>query len=220
MLALFFVAAGLCHLLLLLLTLRLRSDAVVWIVRALLLGLIADNTILAISNTSMDEGWYFGASWLRYAAHVILLPPLAFAALVLAARSGLGWADTNVARWLCLSFVIVGIWVGMVTEMAGLELVRESLLGHERFVSADAMPPVATIATNLVVLFLSAQVWRRAKWPWLFAAALLILLANGASAGKAWGIISGNLAEVVFLSGWVASLYRFPKDGIRHGLEE
>ncbi|MGI9238786.1 MAG: hypothetical protein ACR2QZ_15410, partial [Woeseiaceae bacterium] len=109
----------------------------------------------------------------------------------------------------CLLFVAAAVAFGLVTEVIDLVLVRETLFGHDRYVSADASPPLATIAVNFVVLFLSAAIWRKAAWPWLLAAAVFILLVNGLSVGNDWGILAGNLAEIVFLVGWVATLFHF-----------
>ncbi|MGI9235781.1 MAG: hypothetical protein ACR2QZ_00195 [Woeseiaceae bacterium] len=209
MLSLFFAPATAIHVLMLLITLRLRAGAAEWIVRIMVLGLIWDNTILAISPIAFEESWYRGASWLRYFVHVVFLPPLAFAALVVARRAGVEWAATNTATWSSLLFVVIAVSFGLVTEVVDLALVRETLFGHDRYVSADASPPLATIAVNLVVLFLSAVIWRRAAWPWLLAAAVFILLVNGLSVGNDWSILAGNLAEIVFLAGWVATLFHF-----------
>lgn len=212
MLSMVFVSAAAVHILILLSTLRLRAGGAEWIVRLLLLGLVADNLILALGGIAFDAPWYYGASWLRYFAHVLLLPPLALAALLLAQRAGLSWSGMPVARWAIGVFVVAAILVGLGTEIVNLELVKETLFGHDRYVSADAMPPIATILTNLVVLVIAGAIWRQAGWTWLFLAALAILLVNGSSAGKEWGIIAGNLAEIVFLVGWVVTLYRFPPE--------
>ncbi|MGI9225908.1 MAG: hypothetical protein ACR2QX_15595 [Woeseiaceae bacterium] len=206
MVSAFFALAATAHVAFLLLTMRIRAGGAEWIVRLLLLGLIADNVILALSALAFEQSWYHGASWLRYIAHVLLLPPLAYAALLLAQRAGIEWATQSPARWACIAFVVVAILFGLGTEIADLQLVQASLFGHDRYVSADAMPPIATILTNVVILVLSAAVWRKVGWPWLFLPALTILLVNGAAAGQDWGIIAGNLAEIVFLAGWVASL--------------
>jgi len=209
MLSLFFAAAAAIHTLMLLLTLRLRGDAAEWIVRLLLLGLVWDNSILALSSIAFEAPWYYNASWLRYLVHVLLLPPLAFAALKLVGRAGIEWATTDPARWTVLIFVTVAVCFGFVTEIADLALVRESLLGHDRYVSVDTMPPIATITTNVVVIGLAAVTWRRAGWPWLLIAAVIIFAVNGASAGKEWSILTGNLAEILFLAAWVSSLLKF-----------
>jgi hypothetical protein len=208
-LELFFAAVAAIHALLLLSTLRFRADTAEWLVRTLLLALIYDNVVLALSAREFDQAWYYNASWLRYGLHVVVLPPLVIAALQLAARAGVAWANRAPALIAACLFAAVGLAVGAITELVGLELVREVAFGHERLASADSMPPLATILTNIVVLVIAAFIWRASGWPWLFFAAITIFLVNGALAGSTWSIIGGNLAEVVFATGWVATLWRF-----------
>ena len=205
---LFFTAAAI-HATLLVLSFRFRAGVPEWLVRALLVGLIADNLVLAAGQLYFDESWYQSASWVRYLAHVLLLPPLAFAALTILQRAGVAWAQSGVARASVLFFVVAAIATGFVTEIANLELVRETLFGHDRYASAHAAPPVATIATNLVILGMAVVLWRKAGWPWLFVASLTIFVVNGATATMAWGIVAGNLAEIVFVGGWLATLLHF-----------
>lgn len=180
-----------------------------WLVRALLVALLYDNSILALSGVASEANWYYGASWGRYFAHVVVLPPLVLSALLILHRAGIRWAGSGSAKLLGTMFTVLGIGFGFVTEIVGLELVREELWQHARFVSAHASPPLATIVTNAIVLVFSAILWRRTGWPWLFSAALLIFLVNGGSVGFEWGIVAGNLAEVVFASAWVFTLARF-----------
>ncbi|MCH9695372.1 MAG: hypothetical protein K0U72_12750 [Gammaproteobacteria bacterium] len=208
-LELFFAAIALIHAMLLLWTLRTRADTAEWLVRTLLLALMYDNIVLAFGTREFDQAWYYSASWLRYGMHVLVLPPLVIAALQLANRSGVLWANRRLVIMASLLFVAAGLAIGIVTELLGLELVRETLFGHVRFVSADSMPPIATILTNIVVLIIAACIWRIAAWPWLFLGALTIFLVNGVSAGMPWSIVSGNLAEVLFAAGWVLTLQRF-----------
>jgi len=212
MLWILFFAIAAVHSTLLLLSFRLQGGTPEWLLRALLVGLVADNLILSAGHFAIDDAWYFSASWLRFLAHVVLLPPLVYAALVVLQRAGVTWAKTDVARLLCLLFVVGAIAFGFVTELADLELVRETLYGHSRYASAHAAPPIATILTNIVILGMAAALWRVTSWPWLFAAAVTILTINGATATMEWGIVAGNLAEIVFVVGWLATLYRFRAD--------
>lgn len=208
-----FALLAAAHFSLMLATSRALNNAETWIVRALLLGLCFDNTVLALGVSSNNETWYYGASEIRYAMHVFVLPPLVLAALRLAGRAGIAGLESRYALLTGLTFAVAAIAFGFVTELANLELIRESLGDHVRLVSADAMLPLATIVTNLVLLVLTAYLWRRSGWPWLFAATLSIFLINGGLAGSEWGIVAGNLAEVVFALAWVAALLHFNSRG-------
>ncbi len=98
----------------------------------------------------------------------------------------------------------------MTVDVIGIELVTDTLYGHSRLVSADSMPPFATITLNVLLLGIGANLWWRARWPWLFAGSLAIFVVNAATAGQEWSILAGNLAELAFAASWLATLHRYP----------
>ena len=205
-----FALAAAAHLYMLFRVLRLRLGAPEVIVAFLFTALAFDNLVLLFGDLVLGTGSFEIASWARYGAHVAVLPFLVQAARMVAVRANVvsaGNALVNVAAWVA---VAAGIAWGIATELVGLVLVEAELLGHVRLVSADAHPPLATILTNIIVLGFAIAIWRRSGWPWLFAAALFIFLVNGASATSEYGLLAGNLAEVVFAFGWLATLRRFP----------
>ncbi len=209
MLALLFATAALLHAAMFALSFRLKAGLPEWLVRLLFVGLMLDNTILALGAFAIDQPWYYDLSLVRYVAHVLILPPLVTAASGTLVRAGVEWAamkSVQAAIWL---FVLGAISFGYATELSGLQLVQETLFGHTRYVSAHASPPLATILTNLVLLTIAAILWKRAGWRWAFAGSLLIFVVNGASAGSDWGIVAGNIAEILFVASWLATLFRF-----------
>ena len=212
MLWIVFTVVAAIHIAFLVLSLRLRAGLADWLVRALLLGMIADNVIVAAGAFAFDASWYPAASSARFYAHVILLPPLVLAALDLLNRIGSEWGSSSALRALALVFVVAAIGWGYVTELSGLELQAETVMGHTRYVSTHAAPPLATIATNLVLLVLAGFLWKGGSWPWLSLATIAIFVVNGATAMSDYGVVAGNLAETVFAAGWIASLYRFRVD--------
>ena len=209
-LTLLFTFAMTVHLVLLIATIRLPANWPEWIVRALLLGLFIDNITLALSGLGLGSDWYVAANHLRYFAHAAVLPLLLIAGVLLARRADVRWAANSKVVAVAVVLATAGVLFGLATEVFGLQLVPESLYGHTRLVSSSNLPPIATILTNVLLLPIGVAIWRNGGWPWLFAVALLILLVNGATATKDWGIISGNLTEIVFAIGWVATLRRFP----------
>ena len=209
-LTLLFALAATVHLALLISTARLRAGLAEWIVRALLLGLLVDNISLALSPVGLGSDWYVAANYLRYIAHAVVLPLLLVAGVLLARRAGVRWLEGSGVLLAAGVLAVIGILFGLATEVFGLMLVPETLFGHTRLVSSSNLPPVATILTNILLLPVGVAIWRSSAWPWLFAVTLLILLVNGATAARDWGVISGNLVEIVFALGWLATLRRFP----------
>ena len=206
----FFLATALL-LAMLVASFRLNAGVPEWLWRLLICGLIYDNVVIGLGPAAIGESWYEFASGMRYLTHVIVLPPLVVAALFIARRTGAEWARGRTAFLMAGIFVVAAIDFGIVTEIAGLQLVPETLYGHERLVSAQASLPLATIATHVVILCVGAAIWRRTGWANLFAAALAILLVSGATAGQPWGILASSLIEVVYAYGWLLTLRRFPR---------
>ena len=211
-LSLLFLGVALLHAILLSLALRLNAGLAEWLVRLLLLGLLLDNTILGMSGAVFDWTGYYPLGGLRYVLHAIVLPPMVLAGIEILRRAGVAWAGTRLSRYAGLAFALAAILYGLLTEVAGLEMKVATLWEHRRYVSVDSMPPVATILTNFIVIILAAVLWRRSGWPWLFAGALFIFVVNAALGAREFGIVAGNLAEVVFALTWVATLYRFRPD--------
>ncbi len=73
------------------------------------------------------------------------------------------------------------------------------VFGHLRLTSLSELPPLGTIAVNLMLIPLGFILWRRTGWPLLFGGALFILLVNGTAAAEPWGYLAGNGAGVVFI---------------------
>ena len=169
------------------------------ILRLLLAGMIYDNLMLTLGNAGVGSAWYAAASSGRFVLHAILLPlliPFALSALracavPIAERRGLVLACWAVAAaaWA------YGLWF----DVGGLALTPAEALGHLRLTSAAALPPLGTIAVNLLLALLAYLLWRSADWPLLLIASLLMLLLNGAVGGRDWGYLAGNGAEVAFM---------------------
>ena len=209
MLEVLFSLAAIAHLALLYISFRYPGAPEVWLVRLLLCGLILDNVLLALATIAINEDWYVAATIIRYTAHALLLPPLVVAGTLLARRAGVGMAAHALALPAAVLLALAGMAYGVAMESLNHEFVRETLYGHVRLVSVDAAPPLATILTNVVLLGISAAIWRASGWKWLFLGILQIFIINGATATQDWSIISGNLAEIFFAVSWIATLGYF-----------
>ncbi|GLP96957.1 hypothetical protein GCM10007895_22630 [Paraferrimonas sedimenticola] len=176
-----------------------------WLLWALMAGMLFDNSMQAIGNWTIDSDWYQPLSRLRWAAHVLVLPFLSLFALSLMRLSGIQWAHNRLlklALWLIvLGSLAYGIW----HDILLLELSQTSPLGVTKYTSAVKSLPYPTILANLLVILMAIPIWRAARWPWLFAGAAFIFITNAVTAGQAWGFIAANFAEVVFAVSLLAS---------------
>ncbi|MFV8784220.1 hypothetical protein ACNKU7_17500 [Microbulbifer sp. SA54] len=205
MLSVVFFLLFFSHLALFVWTLRLRRAGLpVLILRCLLLALAFDNLVIALGPFLMPSGLYVSLSMLRFWVHAILLPLL----LVFVAGVVQGFSN-RLRPWLFgIAWALAGLAIayGYLFDLAPLKLVPADY--YPRLVAADGQPPFATIAVNLCVVLAGVWVWRCGRWPWLFLGALQIFVINGAAAGREWGFIFGNIAELVFVVSLLATLIR------------
>jgi len=205
-----FCFAALAHTSMLALSLARPAGLAEWVLRLLFVGLITDNLTLAFSSVGLGSDWYELANVARYAAHAVFLPLLMLAGVDIAERARCSWANRRETWTIAVVLALTGIAYGLMTEVIGINFVIAEFAGHERLVSAAHLPPFATITSNLLLLATGAAIWHRADWPWLFFATLVVFLVNGATAGKSWGIVAGNSAEIIFVLGWIVTLRHFP----------
>ncbi len=169
-----------------------------WMLRFILLGMIYDNLMLTLGKVGLGNSWYFGASFGRFVLHAAALPlliPFALSALRAAAVPIASQREFTSCCWLVAIFAwCYGLWF----DVGQLELVRVEVFGHGRLTSLSEIPPLGTIAVNLLLIPLGFILWRRTGWPGLFGGALFVLLVNLAAGGQPWGYLAGNGAEVIF----------------------
>lgn len=169
-----------------------------WFVRLMLLSMAYDNLVLALGGVGGVSSWYVGATWLRFALHVLVLPlliPFALSAMRVCGVPLVRRRPFAVLCWLCVG----AAWCyGLGHDLLRLELAPKEVLGHVRLASVSATPPLATIFVNLLFLGLAASVWRWAGWSAAFLGGLFILVVNGAVGARPWGLLAGNGAELAF----------------------
>ena len=171
-----------------------------WFLRIMLMGMSYDNLVLVLGNSAVGSDWYVLANIPRFMLHAGVLPFLTLFALSAMTASAVPLATRQGFRVFCWVFTVACWAYGMWHEVLLLELEPTEVMGHARLVSTAELPPLATIATNILVIPMAFAVWRRAGWPWFFAGSLFIFLVNGATGGLAWGFIVGNGVEVVFIA--------------------
>ncbi len=176
-----------------------RAGWRLWFLRIMLAGMAYDNLLLMLGNLGVGSEWYVSANYPRYVLHAGVLPFLTLFTLSGMQATGVALAGQ---RWFinfCWLFTFAAWTYGMWHEVLLLQLEPTSFLDHNRLVSTSDLPPIATIATNVLILPMALAVWRHAGWPWFFLGSLFIFLLNGATGAQPWGFIAGNGAEVIFI---------------------
>jgi len=197
MLFLFYFALHFC---LLVWSVQLKSQSPrTWFIRALLIGMLYDNLVLAIGYWGFGQGWYETANIARFVLHATILPFLMLFGWSAMKACGIRFASNTFAYGFIWLLVLAGLGWGWSHEVLQLQLVGAEFCDHQRFVSSSKLPPIATIVSNLVILPMAAAIWKVSGWKWFFLGALFIFGVNGATATKPYGFMVGNGAELVFV---------------------
>ena len=100
------------------------------------------------------------------------------------------------------------VW-GFYHEVILLQLALRPALGVMKLGSVSSLPPIATIATNILILPMAAAVWKVSGWKWFLLGTAFIFVLNGATGAQPWGFLVGNFAELVFMLCLLATQRRF-----------
>lgn len=163
-------------------------------------GTLYDNLILAIGWLVAEGEILRSLSYWRFYSQQTILPLLIPAAFIQAQAAGLRWAQGRrglTAGWLLALAVIA---LGSYTRLRGLELQPEVMDGVLRYLAVrSAGPPLASFITVAVVAIVSFFFWRPGGWPWLFWAAVVVFIGEGAVPVPALRMVIGSGVEVVFV---------------------
>ena len=188
---------------------RLQPSLRLLLLQLMLLGMFYDNTVQGIGQWFAEASWYEAANVPRFVLHAAVLPFLTLFALSIMKDAGIGVAHKPwlwIAGGLCTAAALA--W-GLYHEVYTLDLKPISRYGVDKMTSVSSLPPIGTIATNILILPMAAAVWRVSGWSWFFLGSLFIFLLNGATGAQPWGFLVGNFAEVVFMLALLATHRRF-----------
>ncbi|MDX6741875.1 hypothetical protein [Actinocorallia sp. A-T 12471] len=201
--------AVVCVCLLALAVVAARTRTPVGIALAVLtVGLAYDNGAIAVGTVLGYGDALEAVNVPRYWIHALFTPLLIVVGAVLARRLGVSVGTPLLAGAGVLAAALVV--VGLVTEAFGLHLKPETYADALRYVHAEpGGPPLAAIATIVVLGVVGAVVWRKAGFPWLFAGAVTMFVAAGVGFAHFW---ISNLGELALQTGIVATLLRSTRD--------
>ncbi len=192
------------------------------IVAMLSIGLVYDNSLIALGSSIGIGDTLEALSWPRFILHALLTPFMIVAIVQVAVAGGIRWFDTR-AVWIgiwTLTAALVGYGV---YELSILELQPACFHGVTRFTSSASAaqlcfegqqslpgggPPIPSILSVFLIMGVGVVLWRRHRWPWFGLGGLLMLLAAAVPISE-FGLIPGNGGEVILQFAFVSTAYRF-----------
>lgn len=174
------------------------------VLAVLTVGLAYDNGAVAVGALLGYGDALEAVNVPRYWIHALFTPVLIVVGALLARSLGVPVGRPALIGAGALTVALIA--VGVVTEAMGLHLAPETYADALRYVHAEpGGPPLAAIATIVVLIVIGAFVWRRAGLPWLFAGGVAMFVAAGVGFAHFW---ISNLGELVLQTGIVATLVR------------
>ena len=162
-------------------------------------ALVYDNLAIA-SGSLLGEGAALQAVNVpRYVFHALLTPMLIIFACGVARQADVGWSQTKGVHAAFCTLATVLIGYGAFTDILNLQLEPARFQDTLRYSNEFSLlkgPPLPSLISMAVLVVVGVAVWVKARWPWLSAGALIMLLLAGAGSRA---ITLANLGEV-FLS--------------------
>lgn len=169
-------------------------------------AVVYDNAIVAFGSFIGDGRLLEVLSFPRFLGHALLTPIWIVTAVAFAIRAGaFVTAGERLLRgsWVLYALMVV---VGIVNSVVLLEYAPVAQGDLFYYTNAGGLPgpPAPSITMVLVVIACAVLVWRRARWPWMLAGGLFMLLAAGIPT-RLVGFVVSNSGEVVLAAALVAT---------------
>ncbi len=181
-------------------------------------GLAYDNLILALGMSIGVGSTLETLNVPRYLLHAVMTPLLVLTALELARRAGVPMAQSTRNRNIMAGLAVILIGVGMSQSFIGMHLkpachdgilryaerltenqLCEGVTYEEGVLEARGLPPLASIATVIVVAIWGFMIGRKASLWWLLAGAVVMFITAAVPASRV-GLWVGNAGEFVLLA--------------------
>lgn len=145
-----------------------------------LLGLLYDNTVVALGVWIGEGAVLEGLNRLRFWIHAFFTPLLVLFAYGSLRRGGIRWAGTKAAFIGAVSLTAFLIVLELMTETLGLKLQPVREYGLLRYESAEngGGPPLMVLFVITVLLIAGALLWRRTGWKWLCIGAVVMTIGS------------------------------------------
>lgn len=177
------------------------SDVVVLVAAAL----IYDNSVLALGRFIGEGSLLEGLNLARYWIHAFLTPLLVVAAWHTTVRAGVRWARSRAAVVLTGVVVVALVVLEVVTVLADLSIEPRWEFGVLSYSdTASQGPPLMVLVVALALIVAGVLVWRRTRWPWLLAGAVLMTLGSAVPVPIDSGAVT-NAFELILLTSILAT---------------
>lgn len=143
-----------------------------------IIGLIYDNSIIAL-GTLIGEGKLLkGLSYVRFLLHALFTPTLILFAFSICFKLGLPWAQKKYWKVIFILLTFGLILYELLTSVFGLKLQAKEENGLLTYESIDSAIPVMVISVTLVFLIVGIILIKKFQFSWLLIGTIIMILGS------------------------------------------
>ncbi|WP_077622883.1 hypothetical protein [Sediminibacillus massiliensis] len=173
---------------------------------AVLVGLIYDNSILAVGRYVGEGELLESLNLARYLLHAFLTPLLVIFAWSTLKKADCKWAEWTITKvaFFLLTFALIGI--ELVGEVADISLEANwdyGVLSYQNTAASDG-PPIMILGVTTVLLLTSFIIWRKQGWSFFLIGTLLMITGSTVTIPFPTNALT-NLFELILLVSLLAT---------------
>ncbi|HQV26760.1 MAG TPA: hypothetical protein PLG23_02190 [Thermoflexales bacterium] len=196
--------------------LRRKSNSYGLIIVALISGLIYENLILGLGGLIGYGDTLKMLNTPRFISHALFTPMLIIYAIGMARMAGLKWAQSRAWHIAFCVLATALIAFGAFQDILNLKLVPyetgSQVLGYRNEFALLKGPPIPAVSAILVIMVIGGLLLWRARWAWLLAGGVLMLI--GAMLMLRFPL-GGNLGELALGLAIVATFRAAERGALR-----
>ncbi|MHA6251823.1 hypothetical protein [Oceanobacillus sp. CAU 1775] len=145
-----------------------------------LIGLIYDNSIMALGKFIGEGDLLETLNLLRYWSHGLFTPTLVLFSLGVLQAGDTKWAKTKIAYYSAIIFTGILIFIEFRTQIIGLELEAVWEYGVLRYTEVDPSggPPIMILLITAALLIAGLILWITSGWAWMFVGAIIMTIGS------------------------------------------
>ena len=171
-------------------------------------GLAFDNLVVAAGQFIGEGATLMSLNAGRFVFHSMTTPLLIITGLAYAKNSLIDWAWSRSAQITYCLIATLAIGWGFYVHVVNLHLEPARLAETLRYVNTGLKgPPLESLTTMTMLIFLSLSMFVKTRWPWLLIASITMFTVAAFASGAG---VFANFGEVLLILGMVLTSRRFP----------
>jgi hypothetical protein len=172
------------------------------------LGLLYDNTVLALGHLIGKGDFLKGLNMARYWLHAFLTPLLVLFAWASARAADFTWLRGKAAFLTASLLAPVLVIVELFQNTIGLSLKPVERFGMLSYEAASSHgPPVMVIGVSIILLAAGIILWKKYKWKWMAIGVIIMMIGSAVPIPIKSEAATNGFELILLLSLWATKAF-------------